>query len=87
MMSHRLCISVSLCEKRMYTLYNTARCVNTAWYINLGLNWVTNHIHMFPMSHKLSKSVNILQSYSTANLTDILRTQADHYDSFSMQSN
>jgi hypothetical protein len=49
--------------KRMYTLYNTARCVNTAWYINLGLHRVNIHIHMFPMSHTLSKSVNISQRY------------------------
>jgi hypothetical protein len=51
----------SICNKRMYTLYITARCVNTAGYINLGSHWLTNHIHMFPMSHTLSKSVNILQ--------------------------
>jgi hypothetical protein len=53
----------------MYTLYNTALCVNTAWYINMGLHRVTLHIHMFPMSHTLSKSVNISQSYKKANLT------------------
>jgi hypothetical protein len=56
----------------MYALYNTAR-VNTAGYINLGLHWLTNHIHMFPMSHTLSTSVHISQRHSTANLTDILR--------------
>jgi hypothetical protein len=63
----------SICKKRMYALYNTARCVNTAEYINLGSHWLTNHIHMFPMSHTLSKSVHISQRHSTAHLTDILR--------------
>jgi hypothetical protein len=56
----------------MYALYNTARCVNTAGHITLGLHWLTNHIHMFPMSHTLSKSIIISQRHSTANLTDIL---------------
>jgi hypothetical protein len=46
----------------MYALYNTPLCVNTAGYINLGLHWLTHHIHMFPMSHTLSKSVNISQT-------------------------
>jgi hypothetical protein len=53
----------------MNTLYNTARCVNTALYIIMGLHRVTIHIHMFPMSHTLSKSVKISQSYNKANLT------------------
>jgi hypothetical protein len=42
-------------NKRMYTLYNTACCVNTAGYIHLGLHRVTTLIHMFPMSHKWLK--------------------------------
>jgi hypothetical protein len=79
----------------MYALYNTACCVNTAWYINLGLHWVTNHIHMFPMSHTLSKSVNISQRHRTANLTDILRIstysthdqQLDEYDTLPIEAN
>jgi hypothetical protein len=70
-------------KKRTYTLYNTARCVNTAWYINLELHRVNIHIHMFPMSHTLSKSVNISQRYKKANLThvsvylDVVYTLAD----------
>jgi hypothetical protein len=53
----------------MNTLYNTARCVNTAWYINMGLHRVTIYIHMFSKSYELSTSVNISQRYNTANLT------------------
>jgi hypothetical protein len=45
--------------------------VNATRYINLGLHRVTIHIHMFPMSHKLPKSVNISQRYKKGNLTDI----------------
>jgi hypothetical protein len=54
----------------MYILYNTARCVNTSWYINVGLHRVTVHIHIM-LPHKLSKSVNISQRYNKAKLTDI----------------
>jgi hypothetical protein len=46
------------------------RCVNTVWFVNLELN-STIHIHMFPISHKLSKSVNNSQRSNKANLTDI----------------
>jgi hypothetical protein len=58
-----------ICKTCMYTLFNTTRCVNTGGYINLGLHRGTTHIHIFPMSHKLSKSVNILQRHNNANLT------------------
>jgi hypothetical protein len=65
----------------MYALYNTARCVNTAGGIHLRLQRVTTHSHMFPMSYKLLKSVNISQRYNKANLTDILRifTNSTHH--------
>jgi hypothetical protein len=55
----------------MHQLFILICCVNTAWYIHVGLHRVTIHIHMFPKSHELSKSVNISQRYNKANLTGI----------------
>jgi hypothetical protein len=39
----------------MYALYNTARCVNTAGYINLGLHsiWLTNHSYVSNVTYMI----------------------------------
>jgi hypothetical protein len=60
----------------MYALYNTARCVNTAGYINLELHWLTNHIHMFPMSHTLSNRYTFRKD--TARQTWRISTYSTH---------